>query len=168
MEKQYDQVQDCRGSSCSFCFGCETCIPPSCNSGARGVRILSSGSRRAERGGAYVRSGIGVDRSSAKSICRDRRWEHRYVQDWEKKLPSRAAGWCFCDPALEQRKPLRSCRKVLMLSADPTARARSMRSSQKILGQHCDALARADPWPPWLWLTEARSGRPPKNLKPGS
>jgi hypothetical protein len=30
--------------------------------------------------------------------------------------PARAAGWRFCDPAMEQRKPLRACRRVLMPS----------------------------------------------------
>ena len=160
MEKQYDQVQDCRGSSCSFCFGCETCVPPSCNSGTRGVRILSSGSRRAERGGAYVRGGTGVDRSNAKSICRDRRCGHRNAQDQEKKLPSRAAGWRFCDPALE-RKPLRPCRKVLMLSGG-SDRPRQINAFVAEISR--SALRRLGTGGPWLWPTEARSGRPPKNL----
>jgi hypothetical protein len=57
--------------------------------------------------------GIGVDCSG---VCRDRRCEHRHAHGQERNLPARAAGWRFCDPALEQRNPLRACRRVLMPS----------------------------------------------------
>jgi hypothetical protein len=64
-------------------------------------------------GGPHAPGGVGVDCSG---VCRDRRCEHRHAHGQERDLPARAAGWRFRDPALEQRKPLRACRWVLMPS----------------------------------------------------
>jgi hypothetical protein len=167
--KQNEQVHDCRGGSGSFCFGCKTRVSPGRNPGAGGFRILLSESRRIERWCAYPFGGIGVDCSSARSVCRDRRCEHRHAQGWEKNLPSRAAGWRFCDPALEQWKPLRACRRVLMPSGGSDRPRQIDAFVAEVLAKHCDVLARADHGsPPFLRLPEAHSVQSPKNLRPYS